>query len=135
MTKCDSAYAGIVSLRGPMSLYRRQSPASVTPSRASASSDRHSSNDPGQSSWFSNPHQSGPTASGDASSSVPHFGYTSDVPQIPLPSDSQWNPQGVAFPVQSESQKRNQVSHSHLQEDHLACWIKHTRPPGGDGSR
>ena len=114
MTKRDSDCAGIDSPRGPMSLHRRQLPASVPHNRASTSSDHHPTSDPGQTSWSSNQHHSGTTERGGTSSSAPHFGYTSDAPQVPvpMPSGSQWYPQGEAYPLQSEIQKQNKILHT-----------------------
>ena len=64
------------------------------------------------------------------------IGYTSDIPQVPMPSGSHWHPQGEAYPLQSEIQETEQSpTYSHLQEDRISTWLTHTRPPGSDRSR
>ena len=123
MTKRDSAHTGIDSPRGPMSLQRRQLTVSVQHSRAVASSDHHPTGDQSQAS--SNQHHSGTTELGDTPSSAPHFGYTSDIPPVPMPSGSQWYPQGEAYPLQSEIQKQNKVLHTHI-------FKKIVSPPGSN---
>ena len=125
MTKRDSDCAGIDSPRGPMSLHRRQLPTSVPHSRASATSDHHTTDDPSHASWSSNQHHSRTTESGDTSSHAPQFGYTSDIPQAPMPSGSQWHPQGEAYPLQPEIQKQNKVLHTHI-------FKKIVSPPGSN---
>ena len=125
MTKRDSDCAGIDSPRGPMSLHRRQLTVSVQHSRAAASSDHHPTGDQSQASWSSNQHHSGTTELGDTPSSAPHFGYTSDIPPVPMPSGSQWYPQGEAYPLQSEIQKQNKVLHTHI-------FKKIVSPPGSN---
>ena len=135
MTKRDSARAGIDSPRGPMSLQRRQLTVSVQHSRAVVSSDHHPTGDQSQASWSSNQHHSGTTELGDTPSSAPHFGYTSDIPPVPMPSGSQWYPQGEAYPLQSEIQKQNKVLHTHIfKKIVIASWIEYPRSPGSDRS-
>ena len=107
MTKRDSDCAGIDSPRGPMSLHRRQLITSGQHSRAAASSDHHPTGDQVQASWSSNQHHSGTTELGDTSPRVSHFGYTFDIPPVPMPAGSQWYPQG-------EIQKQNKVLHTHI---------------------
>ena len=48
-----------------------------------------------------------------------------------MPSGSHWQPQGEAYPLQSEIQKQNKETeqsptYSHLQEDPISTWLTHT---------
>ena len=123
MTKRDSDCAGIDSPRGPMSLHRRQLTGAVEHNRAAASSARHPNADRSQGSWHPYHSHHGTTELGDTPSSASHFGYTSNIPPVPMPSGYQSQPHGEAYPLQSEIQKQNKVLHTHI-------FKKVVSPPG-----
>ena len=62
---------------------------------------------------LNHPHGSDPSGT---TSNAPQFGYTSEIPPVPLPPGSPSHPQGEAYPLQSEIQQQHRVLHiSHLQ--------------------
>ena len=114
MTKRDSVCAGIDSPRNHSSMQRRQFNHPCQPRSGAASSEDASSSAQAMSSWDHHPNQTHEPAHGMMSSNAYAYGYTSEAPPVPLPSDAQSYPQGEAYPLQAEIQQQHRVLHIHI---------------------
>ena len=121
MTKRDSVCAGIDSPRFFTSMQRRQFALQWQSRSGAASSDNASSSGNTMGTWPQDPnHPFGSDPSGTTSNITHHFGYTSEIPPVPLPHGSHSHTQGEAYPLQAEIQQRHRVLHTHIFKEVLS---------------
>ena len=65
-------------------------------------------------------HPFGSDPSGTTSNITHHFGYTSEIPPVPLPHGSHSHTQGEAYPLQAEIQQQHRVLHTHIFKEVLS---------------
>ena len=120
MTKRNSVCAGIDSPRVPTSMQRHQFAIQFQARSGASSSEDASSSATAMGTWpqdLNHPHGSDPSGT---TSSAHHFGYTSEIPPVPLPPGSPSYPQGEAYPLQSEIQQQHRVLHTHIFKEVVA---------------
>ena len=96
-------------------------PCILHPRSGAASSEDASSSATAIGSWpqdLTHPHGSNPRVV--RRQVLPQFGYTSEIPPVPLPPGSPSYPQGEAYPLQSEIQQQHRVLHSHIFKEVVA---------------
>ena len=136
MTKRNSVCAGIDSPRVPTSMQRHQFAIQFQARSGASSSEDASSSATAMGTWpqdLNHPHGSDPSGT---TSSAHHFGYTSEIPPVPLPPGSPSYPQGEAYPLQSGNPTTaSSASHSHFQGGRGNSPVGSSKPPYGDGGR